>query len=649
MNLKKGKKPLVKNPGRKFFQWGVLAILGILILRGLFNPNAQTDWEAYCPFGGLSALFRYSYAETLACSMTTVQIFMGLMLFVGVLLFSKLFCGYICPLGTFSEWLGRTGRRFKMNFQLKGIADKAMRSLKYVLLFITLYFTVRSGELFCKTYDPYFATFSGFGHDVVLMYALIAIGLLVIGSLVFRMFFCRYLCPVGAISTIFTYSVMFGLTVIVFITLNILGIHLHWLWLIGAIALMAYVLEILKLERKLTPVFAITINKDFCKDCNLCEKACPQAVNITSYKDRVTSTDCTMCGDCLHACPRTDSLGINGKFRIKWLPALVLAALITLGFVLGGTVEIPTIDEEWGTADQHARAMIYTEKGVDRITCFGSSKAFSNQMHKVDGVIGVATYVGSQTVKIQYDPRLINQSGIRKAMFVPFHLYINRPAADVSDISFVTLGIDKFMGRTDFANFGRLLSQYDGVYAFETLYAEPVTTIVYFDPQRFDPALLPSIVETRQVSYTQNDQQITAKLRFEFDHMEEEIGSITPLELEQRWFRAYTARFNGHDNRQADEISVYEIEMPQAKITAMYRQLAFLMSHLSSAGGFVGLDTRFDSEVPMAEIRFLHAERTPEEVFQVITMDSLQVKFSDGRMEKHVNPFKFVKEGTTVH
>jgi polyferredoxin/copper chaperone CopZ len=647
MNQTKRKKPLVKNPYRKFFQWGVLAILAILALRSWFG-SANVDWEAYCPFGGLSAFFRYSYAETLACTMTTVQIFMGIMLFVGVLLLAKLFCGYICPLGTVSEWLGKIGKRFRMRFEITGIADKALRSLKYILLFLTLYFTIRSGELFCKTYDPYFAVADGFGHDVVTLYALIAIGLLVVGSIFVRMFFCRYLCPLGAISNIFTYFGMFGLSIIIFLVLNIIGFHISWIWLLGAISLFAYILEITQAGRKIFPVFAITRDNTFCKDCSLCDKACPQGISITSYKDRVSHPDCTMCSECLQACPRTDSIGINGKKNIKWFPAVALALLIAIGFGLGNTIEVPTIDEQWGTDEQHARSEIYYQGGIDRVTCFGSARAFSNQLHKVDGIIGISVFVAGQRVRIEYDPSMINENGIREAIFVPYSSYVNRPGPDVEEISFVNLAIDDFMNRTDFTNFGRLLSEHEGVYAFETMYGEPVITIVYFDAERFDPALLPEIVETKEVTYVQNDQKVNKKLNFHFDHMEEETGSITPLALEQRWFRAYNARFNKFDTRQPDEIAVYEIEMPQAKEPTLYRWLSYMMSHLSLSGGFVGLDTKFTEEVPKAEIRFLPAERTMEEIFQLINADSLQVRFSDGREQKFVNPFTFEKEGKRI-
>ena len=55
-------------------------------------------------------------------------------------LFRKSFCGWLCPVGTVSEYLWRLGRRiFGRNFRLPRGLDIAMRGLKYILLVLFLY------------------------------------------------------------------------------------------------------------------------------------------------------------------------------------------------------------------------------------------------------------------------------------------------------------------------------------------------------------------------------------------------------------------------------------------------------------------------------------------------------------------------------
>src|SRR5947209_17220645 len=55
-------------------------------------------------------------------------------------LFRKSFCGWLCPVGTISEYLWRLGRQtFGRNFRLPRWADVPLRGLKYVLMALFLY------------------------------------------------------------------------------------------------------------------------------------------------------------------------------------------------------------------------------------------------------------------------------------------------------------------------------------------------------------------------------------------------------------------------------------------------------------------------------------------------------------------------------
>jgi len=198
----------LKNLSRKSLQWIILLLLGYMVVRLFVEPNYIADFEAYCPFGGLQAFTSFFVNNSLACSMAETQIFMGVLMAAGILIFSKLFCSFICPIGTVTEWLAKLGARFKVLITLNGLSDKLLRILKYALLFATFYFTVTSSELFCKEYDPFYAVFTGFGHDVYLWFALPALLLTIVGSIFIRQFWCKYLCPLGALSNIFSNGVM---------------------------------------------------------------------------------------------------------------------------------------------------------------------------------------------------------------------------------------------------------------------------------------------------------------------------------------------------------------------------------------------------------------------------------------------------------
>jgi len=53
----------------------------------------------------------------------------------------------------------------------------------------------------------------------------------------------------------------------------------------------------------------LRIDADKCKECGLCEKACPFDLPIVKYKEdgRVRERDCLKCSECVEACP-TDAL-----------------------------------------------------------------------------------------------------------------------------------------------------------------------------------------------------------------------------------------------------------------------------------------------------------------------------------------------------
>ncbi len=146
--MKKKFTPL--NWQRLVIQWGIILLIVGLVLYPVFDKSFVTDFEAYCPFGGIQAFGSFLLNNALACSMTSSQIVMGIILIVGVILFSKLFCSFICPVGTISEWLGKLGDKLHVRITIEGITDKVLRSLKYILLFITVFYTLRSNELFCK-------------------------------------------------------------------------------------------------------------------------------------------------------------------------------------------------------------------------------------------------------------------------------------------------------------------------------------------------------------------------------------------------------------------------------------------------------------------------------------------------------------------
>ena len=83
---------------------------------------------------------------------------------------------------------------------------------------------------------------------------------------------------------------------------------------------------------------------------------------------------------------------------------------------MGSLYELPTINVRWGTEEQIAGAETFTKEGFENIKCFGTSMAFANQLKEVDGIYGVATYVGTHKVKVLYDRGKYNNVTLLKLL-----------------------------------------------------------------------------------------------------------------------------------------------------------------------------------------------------------------------------------------
>ena len=632
-----------QNLYKLIYQFAVLSALAYMAIRLWLDKVYTPDFEAYCPFGGIQALGSFLTRDSLSCAMTTMQIAMGVMLFAGAVLVSKLFCGYICPLGTISEWFGKLGEKLKVRFETGSIIDMGLRSLKYILLFVTFYFTLESSELFCKKFDPYYAVASGFNSDVVLLYAAISIGVFILGSIFMRLFWCRYLCPLGALSNIFSFSWWFAGVVALYAILVIVGAKIPWAWLLAVIATGGYLLEILKKE-KVSPAFMhITRNLEKCTSCNLCTRKCPQGIDVASM-EKVKHVDCTLCGDCLYACPEKDTLQINGR-NIKWFPATILTILIIIGILLGSLFELPTIDVKWGTQEQVTGAGIFTKSGLKNIKCFGSSTAFANQMQKVDGIYGVSTYVGTHTVKILYDKTLYDEVTLQKLLFVPEKISLRSLNQPSDSIVVYSLTVDNFFDPLDGMYLKHLLLQKSDAIGFQSEFACPVMLRIYF-PSGKQPGAggVKSIIETESLEYTDNGIGFRTPLGYRVITISENPHLLSGKEYLGDMYEPFSMKFNKFSDYTRNALSVFELKMgDNFELRDTY---SYLGSHLSGYSGIIGFETMIDSVgIEVMRVSFVDSLITTSEISDAINADSLLIHYGDGTEEKVVNRFVFTDPG----
>lgn len=223
---------------------GIFGITGIgmthLIFPGLHCyacPLAVT----VCPIGLM---------QNLVISGTVPFYWMGVVALYGLVL-GRGFCGWFCPFGTLNDLLSFRKARFL----------HALSPLKFAVLVGTVGAAWRFGDtMFCKLCPaggleaslPYFGLgVAGLNTPFLVHMGTLAATLL--GMILISRFWCRYLCPMGALLSLFNRVSLFGLR----------------------------------------------LKADRCSGCGVCARACP--MGITPHLE-INSTNCIKCGECVTAC-----------------------------------------------------------------------------------------------------------------------------------------------------------------------------------------------------------------------------------------------------------------------------------------------------------------------------------------------------------
>ena len=114
---------------------------------------------------------------------------------VGGLLFGQVWCGYLCPFGAVQEFLSRLGRRLRLRRYARRPLDTRLRFLKFVLLALLLPLVWWTGDARWLGFNPMQYAFAPPWHG----WPALILALAVAGALFFVRFWCRYLCPMGAL------------------------------------------------------------------------------------------------------------------------------------------------------------------------------------------------------------------------------------------------------------------------------------------------------------------------------------------------------------------------------------------------------------------------------------------------------------------
>lgn len=661
------KSVIIKNWPKYLLQWGILAAI-ILFMTGLFTEEPANP-EAYCPMGGVQALVTYLVNGSLPCSMTTLQIMMGIIMAASVVLFSKLFCGYICPLGTVQDLLGKLRDSIGIKpVQIRNgsVADKALRIVKYALLFWIFYMTATSSELFCKNLDPYYAVATGFKGEITLWMSIITVSVVVLLGFFVKSFWCKYLCPLGAISNTLKFWIwVVGLAAIYFALLAI-GVNVPWWVLLALFCVAGYLLEVLCGQPKFQ-VLHIVKDNDACTHCGLCTKKCPYAIDVAKASDgALKCVDCTLCGECAAVCP-TSALktGVckGGKQTCfsKILPALLSVALFAVAVYFGNQFELPTINETWGieqtledgTVKQLKDPSTFKTMEMENlrsVKCYGSSMAFKARLQRINGIHGVKTYVAHHRVVITYDPAVITEEKIQEAVFTPSSFRVNTPDHNVVDsVKVVTIRTENMHDKMDINYLGmqmRLTGK--KIYGLESEYACPIIVRVYMDPsENLDKAWFKEVVSMKEIQMpVHGGGTKVTPVDFKFVSLEEGCSYMPVDKYLKQMFTSFTVQFKKRvDEFEGKPQFVYEMADPNLEKPIYTRYMPFVSNHLSSHDGIIGVYCNLNKDLtPAIMIRYA-SPMTAEKVWELLTMEEWTITYKKDDIRKEPAKIKFVKPG----
>ncbi len=228
------------------------------------------------------------------------QIILVFMVFLITALWGRFFCGFLCSFGMLQELISFFSKRvISGKVRIPERFDSVMKFVKYFILV----FIVAGVWILALPVDPSWDPWGVFGMLVsgnfsIISSAIPTVGFavllaIVVGSLFVERFFCRYLCPLGAL-----FAVVSG-----------------------------------------KRFYKIRRQSDSCTNCGLCTRSCSMGIRIPE-KNAVISGECIQCMQCLSICPR-ESLSASPAGAIAGTAA---AAAIGGTVIVGNLISFPVAE-----------------------------------------------------------------------------------------------------------------------------------------------------------------------------------------------------------------------------------------------------------------------------------------------------------------
>ena len=255
-----------------------LLFLIVTILIGLRHilPGESSKggaFDVFCPLGAIETLWSY-VTKGLTLKTTSPLNFSILIGVIGLsILAGRAFCGWMCPVGTLQDFLADIPSRIysqkkrnrklwvsKLPVRISKGNDGWLRGMKYLILVVVLIASIGASFPPLQPLCPARAFFSFQPPSPLIWSVLITF---LITSILNRRFWCKYLCPLGAVLAPFN---------------------------------------------KINPL-RLVLKDSGCTSCRRCEAVCP--MEIEDLTQNLRSPECIQCLDCQEACPEENMLELR--------------------------------------------------------------------------------------------------------------------------------------------------------------------------------------------------------------------------------------------------------------------------------------------------------------------------------------------------
>ncbi len=256
-------------------------------------------------FSGIKYIFTQIGNTSIVEINSFVKFLIGLCLYT--IVFGRFFCGYACAFGSLGDWIHsiylKVFKKLKKKpFLLNKSYKKYFSMVKYVVLsgIVILCFMGKYQNVTATGYSPwqvFSMLIAGNFHLKSFYLGIVLLIIIMVGMAICERFFCRFLCPMGAI---------FSMLPVI-------------------------------------PAFRLKRDRENClKGCKACTLSCPSDIELSDLADKNSEAhtgDCFMCHRCVNTCPKGNikASGIIWNVSAIWFILVrVVILVIILAFLTKG-------------------------------------------------------------------------------------------------------------------------------------------------------------------------------------------------------------------------------------------------------------------------------------------------------------------------